>query len=95
MDNFTIDCYSKHRLVPNTDNKKINSMEFCQYQNMLDCAKWIIQIMNEINPKLINHHNYHTIVAYCKFKDTFPEQDFNNLTLKEKMRIKTKTFDID
>jgi hypothetical protein len=92
IDNFIIHYNSKHYLSSNTDSTKINLLEFCKYQNMIGCAKMIIQIMNEINPSLINHHNYHTIVEYCQFKDTIQDQLFNNLTLMEKSRIKEKTF---
>jgi hypothetical protein len=95
IDNFIIHYNSKHYLSSNTDSTKINLIEFCKYQNMVECAKMIIQIMNEINPSLINHHNYHTIVDYCQFKDTIPDQLFNNLILIEKLRIKEKTFEID
>lgn len=67
LDNFTIRYYSEHHLLLNTDDKKINSLEFCKYSDILQCAKWLVQIMNQINPSQINHDNYHTIVAYCKF----------------------------
>lgn len=93
LDNFIINYYSEHRLSLITDNDKINSLEFCKYYDMLECAKWLIQIMNQINPSQINHHNYHTIVSYCKFKDNIEEQYFNNLILNEKIRIKEKTFE--
>lgn len=93
LDNFTINYYSDHNLSLTTDDKKINSLEFCKYSDMLECAKWLVQIMNQINPSEINHHNYHTIVKYCKFKDNIEEQYFNNLILNEKMRIKEKTFE--
>jgi hypothetical protein len=95
LDNFTIYYYSEHCLGANLNDEKINSMEFCKYQNMLECAKWLVQIMNEINPNLINHHNYHTIVEYCKYKDHWQEQQFNNLILREKYRIKETTFEIE
>ena len=93
LDNFTISYYSDHQLLLTTDDKEINSLEFCKYSDMLECAKWLVQIMNQINPSQINHHNYHTIVSYCKFKDNLEEQYFNNLTLVEKMRIKQKSFE--
>lgn len=93
LDNFTICHYSEHHLSLTTDDKKINFLEFCKYSKMLECAKWLVQIMDQINPSQINHHNYHTIVAYCKFKDNVEEQYFNNLILMEKMRIKDKTFE--
>jgi len=93
LDNFIINYYSEHHLSLITDDKKINSLEFCKYSDMLECAKWLVQIMNQINPSQINHHNYHTIVSYCKFKDNVEEQNFNNLISIEKMRIREKTFE--
>ena len=60
---------------------------------MLECAKWLIQIMNQINPNQINHHNYHTLIRYCEYKDNIPEQYFNRMVLSEQIRIKEMTFD--
>jgi hypothetical protein len=57
---------------------------------MLECAKWLIQIMNQINPSQINHHNYHVLVEYCRNKDNIQEQYFNKLVESEQMRIKKK-----
>lgn len=93
LDNFIIYNYSEHHLSICSDDSEINSLEFCKYQNMLECAKWLVQIMNQINPSQINHHNYHTIVNYCKLKDNIEEQNFNNLTMMEKVRIKVKSFE--
>lgn len=93
LDNFTISHYSNHYLTINSDDLKINSLNFCEYSDMLECAKWLIQIMNQINPAQINHHNYHIIVSYCKYKDNIEEQNFNNLVSREKMRIEENTFD--
>lgn len=93
LDNFIIDYYNEHHLSLMTDNDKINSLEFCKYYDMFECAKWLVQIMNQINPSQINHHNYHTIVSYCEFKDNKEEEYFNNLILNEKFRIKSKTFE--
>lgn len=92
LDNFTIYYYPEHCLVANVDNEKINSMEFCKYQDIAKCAKWLTQVMNEINPNLINHHNYHIIVKYCKYEDHYQEQKFNDLIWREKYRIKKTTF---
>jgi len=93
IDNFKILYYSGQVLTSNTDNKTINQMNFCCYQDMVLCAKWLIQIMNNINPSQINHHNYHTLVQYCKHKDNPEEQYFNYMTSNEQMRIKEMTFE--
>lgn len=92
LDNFEIYYSNTHFIKPNTIDEKINSMEFCKYQDMLECAKWLIQIMNEIEPSLINLHNYHTLVNYCKQKDNLEEKEFNILIRNEKYRIEKKTF---
>ncbi len=86
LDNFMINTmYHRFKLILN--DTEINSLEFCKYQDMLRCAKWLIQLMNQINPADINHHNYHTIVSYCMFKDNIEEEYFNRLIFNEKMRI--------
>lgn len=92
LDNFIINYYIGRNITPNIDSEKINKMEFCKYQDMLECAKWLIQIMNEINPNEINKHNYHILVQYCKLKDNHEERTFNYMTKLEKNRINTKTF---
>jgi hypothetical protein len=95
IDNFTIVYDLEQNIEPNVYDDKINQMEFCKYADMLECAKWLIQIMNQINPNQINHHNYHTIVRYCKQKDNLHEEYFNNLVSSEQMRIREITFDTD
>ena len=67
-------------------------MEFCKYQDMIECAKWLVQIMNEINPNELNKHNYQIVVQYCKLKDQYNEQIFNNMISNEKCRINSQTF---
>lgn len=66
--------------------------EFCKYQDMIECAKWIIQIMNEINTNIVNKHNCHILVQFCKLKDKYNEKTFNNMIECEKYKINNKTF---
>lgn len=84
--------YCRKSLDTNSDSEKINKMEFCKYQDMIECAKWLVQIMNEINPNELNKHNYHIIVQYCKLKDNNSEKNFHNLIENEKYRINSQTF---
>lgn len=93
IDNFTISNFSGLNLTPNIDDNSINKMKFCNYQDMLLCAKWLIQIMNNINPSQINHHNYHILVQYCKLNDNPEKLRFNNMLIQEQMRIKEITFE--
>jgi hypothetical protein len=92
LDNFKIIYYHRRSLNTNSDSEKINKMEFCKYQDMIECAKWLVQIMNEINPNELNKHNYQIIVQYCKLKDQYDEKLFNNLISNEKYRINSQTF---
>ena len=71
LDNINISHYDGQRIKINSDDKELNEMQFCKYQDILECCKWLIQIMNNINPELINHHNYHTLVEYCKKYDNY------------------------
>lgn len=89
LDNFNITYYDSQTIIINGDDKKLNEMKFCEYTNIVECCIWLIQIMNNINPKLINHHNYHTLVEYCEKYDNYYEQRFNNLLNYEKPSINT------
>ena len=93
LDNINISHYDGQSIIINSDDKKLNEMQFCKYQDILECCKWLIQIMNNINPELINHHNYHTLVEYCKKYDNYYEQRFNNLINYEKYRIERINFE--
>jgi len=93
IDNFKITYYSNQYLSINGDNKKINSMNFCKYQDITECAKWLIQIMNHFEKKYLNLHNYFILKQYCWEKDLSPEKIFNNLIDKEMYRIKKTNFD--
>ena len=93
LDNINISHYNGQRIKINSDDKELNEMQFCKYQDILECCKWLIQIMNNINPELINHHNYHTLVEYCKKYDNYYEQRFNNLINYEKYRIERINFE--
>ena len=93
LDNINISHYDGQRIKINSDDKELNEMQFCKYQDILECCKWLIQIMNNINPELINHHNYHTLVEYCKKYDNYYEQRFNNLINYEKYRIERINFE--
>ena len=93
LDNINISHYEGHRIKINSDDKELNEMQFCKYQDILECCKWLIQIMNNINPELINHHNYHTLVEYCEKYDNYYEQRFNNLINYEKYRIEKINFE--
>ena len=92
LDNINISHYDGQRIKINSDDKELNEMQFCKYQDILECCKWLIQIINNINPELINHHNYHTLVEYCKKYDNYYEQRFNNLIFYEKYRIEQINF---
>ena len=92
LDNFKIIYHHGRSLNTNSDSEKINKMEFCKYQDMIECAKWLVQIMNEINPNELNKHNYQIIVQYCKLKDQYDGKKFNNLISNEKYRINSQTF---
>lgn len=93
LDNINISYYNGQRIKINSDDKELNEMKFCKYQDILECCKWLIQIMNNINSELINHHNYHTLVEYCKKYDNYYEQRFNNLIFYEKYRIEKINFE--
>jgi hypothetical protein len=93
LDNINISHYDGQSIKINSDDKELNEMEFCKYLDILECCKWLIQIMNNINPELINHHNYHTLVEYCKKYDNYYEQRFNNLIFYEKYRIEQINFE--
>ena len=93
LDNINISHYDGQIIKINSDDKELNEMQFCKYQDILECCKWLIQIMNNINPELINHHNYHTLVEYCKKYDNYYEQRFNNLINYEKYRIERINFE--
>ena len=93
LDNINISHYNGQSIIINSDDKELNEMQFCKYQDILECCKWLIQIMNNINPELINHHNYHTLVEYCKKYDNYYEQRFNNLIFYEKYRIEQINFE--
>ena len=93
LDNINISHYDGQRIKINSDDKELNEMQFCKYQDILECCKWLIQIMNNINPELINHHNYHTLVEYCKKYDNYNEQRFNSLIFYEKYRIEKINFE--
>jgi len=93
LDNINISHYDGQSIIINSDDKKLNEMQFCKYQDILECCKWLIQIMNNINPELINHHNYHTLVEYCKKYDNYYEQRFNSLIFYEKYRIERINFE--
>jgi len=92
LDNFKISYHHGRSLNTNSDSEKLNKMEFCKYQDMIECAKWLVQIMNEINPNELNKHNYQIIVQYCKLKDQYDEKLFNNMISNEKYRINSQTF---
>ena len=91
LDNFILINYCNSVIKINSDDKELNKMEFCKYQDILECCKWLIQIMNNINSELINYHNYHTLVEYCKKYDNYYEEKFNNLIKNEKYRIEKET----
>lgn len=93
LDNINILHYDGQRIKINSDDKELNEMKFCKYQDILECCKWLIQIMNNINPELINHHNYHILVEYCKKYDNYYEQRFHNLINYEKYRIEKINFE--
>ena len=93
LDNINISHYEGQRIKINSDDKELNEMKFCKYQDIVECCNWLIQIMNNINPELINHHNYHTLVEYCKKYDNYYEQRFNKLIDYEKYRIKKINFE--
>jgi len=93
LDNINISHYDGQSIKINSDDKELNEMEFCKYQNIVECCKWLIQIMNNINLELINHHNYHILVEYCKKYDNYYEQRFNNLIFYEKYRIEQINFE--
>ena len=93
LDNINISHYDGQLIKINSDDKELNEMQFCKYQDILECCKWLIQIINNINPELINHHNYHTLVEYCKKYDNYYEQRFNNLINYEKYRIEKINFE--
>lgn len=92
LDNFKINYFNGRSLNMNLDSEKINKMEFCEYQDMIECAKWLVQIMNEIYPNELNKHNYQIIVQYCKLKDQYDKKIFNNMISNEKYRINSQTF---
>lgn len=78
LDNFEISSFDKS-IVFNAGHEKIIKTKFCKYQDMVICAKWLIQIMNKIEPNKINPHNYHILVEYIIQKDNMKEILFNKL----------------
>jgi hypothetical protein len=92
VDNFTISVYGKHIMGLIDDERKLFNMEFVQYADFLTVAKWIVQVMNHINPDKINKHNYKVMVDYCKIKDQFDEAMIYKLPDNERRRIASLTF---
>lgn len=92
IDNFTISTYDKHVLELCDDSETLNKIEFSQYDDFLNTCKWLIQVMNNMKPKNINHHNYGVLTKYCKNNDNFEKQRIRNLIYIEKRRIENCTF---
>lgn len=76
-----------------SDNEKLNNMKFStSYIDKFEAARAIIKVMNEIEPSLINHHNYNMIVKYIERHDN-GDHEFRTLIWKEKNRIESTTFE--
>lgn len=90
VDNFTIEVYNEHRLLLCND---VDNNCFAQYNNFLDVANWILQVMNLLNPKDINHHNYKVLADYCEKYDDYDEKMAHSLISHEKHRIENITFE--
>lgn len=93
IDNFTIIVYDEHVLELCVDSETLNNIKFAKYDNFVETCKWLIQIMNNMDPKNINHHNYGILAEYCKKHDRYEEQMVQQLVHSEEKRIKDCTFE--
>ena len=93
VDNFGIETHDEHKLFLRSDSEELNKNNFIQYNTFLDAVKWTVQVMNHLNPKDINHHNYKVLVDYCEKYDHYEEQMVHSLLWKEERRIEDLTFE--
>ena len=98
LDNYILD-FSEKYFEDSNYSIKIDtiekSLEKLDYYNddrtKNQIAKYLIQLMNEVRPELLNEHNYNVIVKYLK--NTFIEETYLwNLVEYEKNRINKNKF---
>ena len=71
-----------------TDETKLNKLEFTENKYQLSkIAYYILMIMNETDPKLLNHHNYNMLYKYYTMYDD--TQFIHILKAVEKTRIES------
>jgi hypothetical protein len=94
IDNYKIHWYmcsgdKRNDILFVDDDNYINSMKFAKttYEKR-HVAKIMIQLMNEIPPELLNHHNYEMIVSYF-VKNDESSQNFESYICEEEHRIKS------
>jgi Mor family transcriptional regulator len=94
VDNYRIQWYmstgdKRNDILFVDDDNFINSMKFAKttYEKR-HVAKIMIQLMNEIPPELLNHHNYEMIVSYF-VKNDLSSQIFESYICEEEHRIKS------
>lgn len=74
------------------DSDKLNQLKFHKDEkDKLKIAEKILQVMNETNPDMVNHHNYNALVNYVNSNHLLHEIDI--LTSSEEIRIKNLNFE--
>ena len=95
LDNYVVDFNKKYFKESNyfiSINATIDDLEFYNDdETKNNIAKYIVQIMNEVRPDLLNHHNYNILVKYLR-NMAVEEYKLWNLVPNERHRIKRIKF---
>ena len=95
LDNYVVDFNKKYFKESNyfiSINAEVDDLDFYNDdETKNNIAKYIVQIMNEVRPDLLNHHNYNILVKYLR-NMAVEEYRFWNLVPNERQRIKRIKF---